>query len=642
MTTNHTNQVRVTVPITVRNSPVSRFNRLPGPRTPFGRAVILLAMIVTVLAGADDLRANEALQPVGGIAMHGVPELPDGFAHFPYADPAAPKGGTITYGIQGSFDSVNPFILRGQKVSGLRDAFYGNNVFESLMIRSHDEPFAMYGLIAENVIMPTDRSFIEFILNPKARFSDGMPVTPEDVIFSAEILAKKGRPNYQKYYSRIRSMEKTGENRVRVTFNGEPDRELPLLLSLLPILPKHAINAETFDQTTLTPIIGTGPYLLTKVDQGSGITLTRDPNYWAKDLPVKRGLDNFDEIRFVYYRESKTLFEAFKKGLVDVYFDSDPNNWSAAYEGRALNEGRIIQSTFETGLSSGVRGYAFNTRRAPLSDIRVRKALSMMFDFKWMNENLFSGGYERTGSFFQNSELSALGVAASGNERALLRPFMAEIDPEVLEGRYQPSKTDGSGRDRAMLRAALTELQSAGYRLKDRVLVDQTGKPLALELLMASGDDQERVALSYSQTLAALGIQLTVRPVDAAQFEERRKTFDFDMLSWNWAGSLSPGNEQYFRWSSPFADQPGSFNFSGVKSKGVDAMIDAMLAAVEKSDYVDAVRALDRLLMSGRYVLPHYHMPRQLVGHSARIGMPQTVSLYGTRPETWWIKEVVQ
>jgi len=606
-------------------------------------SVLILAFFLLPLALAAEAPIHAAgTGPSYGISMHGSPALPADFDHLPYADPNAVKGGTITYGVQGSFDSVNPFILRGQKVAGLRDAFYGDNVYESLLLRSRDEPFTMYGLLAESVYMPDDRSFIEFTLHPKARFSDGVPVSVEDVIFSADLLAKKGRPNYQKYYSRIEKIEKTGERSLRITFTSGTDRELPLLLSLLPILPKHAIDPETFDQTTLTPIIGSGPYIVSDVDQGSSITLTRNPDYWAKDLPIKRGFDNFDKIRITYYREANTLFEAFKKGLIDAYFDSDPNNWQSGYQGRGLDEGRIIQSTFQAGVPTGMYGYAFNTRRAALSDLRVRSALTKLFDFEWMNGNLFSGGYSRTASFFQGSELSALNVPASDHERALLRDYMDEIDPRVLEGTFEQTKTDGSGRDRKVLRKALEMLRSAGYHLENRVMVDRAGEPLELELLLPAGGSQERVALSYAQNLSTLGIQLIVRPVDAAQFEERRKSFDFDMISWSWPGSLSPGNEQYFRWSAPFADQPGSFNFSGVKSPGVDAMIDAMLAATNKQDFIDAVRALDRLLISGYYVLPHYHLGKQLVAHSSRIGMPAKVSLYGVRPETWWIKEAYQ
>ncbi|MEP3266090.1 MAG: extracellular solute-binding protein [Hyphomicrobiales bacterium] len=596
-------------------------------------------MVLSILLLTASLSLATEIKPTHGISMHGLPEHGNNFEHLPYADPDVIKGGTITYGIRGSFDSVNPFILRGQKVAGLRDTFFGNNVYESLMLRSRDEPFTMYGLLAESVYMPEDRSFIEFTMNPKARFSDGNPVTVDDVIFSADLLAQKGRPNYQGYYASIEDIKKTGERKLRITFKKGTDRELPLLISLLPILPKHAIDPETFDQTTLTPLMGSGPYILSDVDQGSSITLTRDPNYWAKDLPVKRGFDNFDEIRFTYYRESNTLFEAFKKGLVDVFFETDPNSWKSNYQSV---QDRIVQSTFMTGVSTGMRGYAYNTRRPPLNDVRVRAALSKLFDFEWLNNNLFSGGFTRTSSFFQSSILSSLNVPASKHERELLKDYMDEINLDVLEGTFSQTKTDGTGRDRTVLRDAIKMLSTAGYQLKDRVMIGPDGKPLELELLLPAGGAAGRIAISYSENLRKLGINLTIRQVDAAQFEERRKSFDFDMILWRWSGSLSPGNEQYFRWSSPFAERQGSFNFSGVKSPGVDAMIDAMLAAREKEHFIDAVRALDRLLISGHYVLPHYHLGKQLVAHSTRIGMPARVSVYGTRPETWWIKKASQ
>lgn len=577
-----------------------------------------------------------------GIAMHGSPALNDGFENLPYANPNAPKGGRIVYAARGSFDSVNPFILKGQKVRGLRDSFLGNNVYESLLFRSRDEPFTLYGLLAESITIPDDRSSIEFHLNPKAKFSDGEQVKPEDVIFTAELLAEKGRPNFKRYYSNAKVIEKTGPHSVKFTFNDGKDRELPLLLALMPILPKHAIDPDTFDQTTLVPIIGTGPYLLTNVEQGEHILLTKNPDYWGKDLPVKKGRDNFDEIRIDYYRDTNALFEAFKKGLVDVYFESDPNNWSDGYGGRGLEEGRIVQSSFESKSARTTSGYAFNTRREPFNNINIRKALTLLFDFEWVNANLFNNGYARTAGFFFGSDLSAYGVPISESELELLKPFMDEIDPSVLDGTFELPKTDGSGRDRQVLREALTIFRDAGYKLDSGKLLDANGNQLSIELLVPGAASANRVANAYRQNLRNLGIDLVIRGVDAAQFEERRKSFDFDMIIWSWSGSLSPGNEQYFRWGGTAADQPGSFNFSGVESKGVDAMIDAMLAARDREQFRNAVRALDRLLMSGFYVLPHYHLPKQLIAHSSRIGIPKRTSLYGVQPTTWWIKDTAQ
>lgn len=600
----------------------------PDWLSPFVFIAACLALIYPVV-GAD-------LKPVHGISMHGAPALSVDFNHLPYANPEAPKGGKITYGVRGSFDSVNPFILRGQKVGGLRDGFYGNNVYESLLMRSRDEPFTLYGLLAESAIMPEDRSFIEFAINPKAKFSDGHPVTAEDVVFSAKLLAEKGRPNYKKFYAPIKAIDQIDELRLKITFTDEADRELPLLIGLLPILPKHAIDEATFDQTTLTPLLGSGPYLLSEIDQGNSITLTRNPDYWANDLPVKRGFHNFDTIEITYFRDGNALFEAFKKGLVDVYFESSPENWKKAYGGRALAEGRIKQTEVIPKSASGMRGYAFNTRRSHLGNIKIREALTMLFDFEWMNANLFDNGYIRTESFFDGSDLSSIGVPASDNEKKLLQDYMDRIKPSVFDGTFHQTKSDGTGRDRTLLREALGLFRSEGFTLKDRTMLDPTGKPFEIELLLPAGTSHERIALSYADNLRRLGIKLIMRSVDAAQFEERRKSFDFDMIAWRWNGSLSPGNEQYFRWSSPFADQPGSFNFSGVKNPGVDAMIDALLAARERGEFVDAVRALDRLLISGFYVLPHYHLGKQLVAQSSHIQMPSYTALYGTRPATWW------
>lgn len=625
--TNHSINVAIIVPKVVRLVKLVRHS-----------SVGVLAVLLAMLLGLQYSWANDA-QPTHGISMHGEPALAADFSHLPYANLDAPKGGKLTFGVRGSFDSVNPFILRGQKVGALRDGFYGNNVYESLLMRSRDEPFTMYGLLAQSVITPDDRSYIEFILNPKATFSDGHPVTADDVIFSAKILAEKGRPNYQNYYSKIKSLDKIDDRTVRMVFNDEADRELPLLLGLLPILPEHAIDKETFDKTTLTPILGSGPYILSQVDQGTSITLTRDPDYWANDLPIKQGLHNFETIELTYFRDKNALFEAFKKGIIDVFFESNPDDWKSAYGGGALAEGRIKQKEVTPRSSTGLRGYAFNTRRPNFKSIKIREALTMLFDFEWMNSNLFNKGFQRTESFFHGSNLSSNGVPASAHEKELLKDHIDLIRPDILDGTFRQAQSDGSGRDRTILRKALGLFREEGYTLKNRIMVDAQGNPFEIELLLPGGSSQERIALSYAANLRNLGINLIIRNVDAAQFEERRKNFDFDMISWRWNGSLSPGNEQYFRWSSPFADRKGSYNFSGVQNAGVDAMIDELLKARKREDFVDAVRALDRLLVSGFYVLPHYHLGNQLIALSSHIHMPDYSALYGTRPATWWAEK---
>ncbi|MEM8794813.1 MAG: extracellular solute-binding protein [Pseudomonadota bacterium] len=602
------------------------------------RHIATAAGFLAVLSFTTAVEAASVEQTQHGIAMHGKPALSNGFSHLPYANPDAPKGGRITYSALGSFDSVNPFILKGQKVRGLRDPFLGHNVYESLLFRSRDEPFTLYGLLAESLEVPDDRSSITFHLNKKARFSDGAPVTADDVIFSVELLAEKGRPNYRRYYGSVERVEKLGDHSVRFLFKSGTDRELALLLGLMPILPKHAVDAETFDQTTLDPFIGSGPYVVSEVEQGSHILLTKDPDYWAKDLPVKRGFDNFDEIRIDYYRDGNALFEAFKKGLVDVYFEGDPTRWKTGYDGRAIEDGRIVQSEFFDRSPKSVRGYAFNTRRAPLNDVRVRQALSMLFDFEWINANLFSDGFTRTESFFQGSELSAIGRPASDWEREF-KPLSPASDAAVFDGSWRATVTDGSGRDRTVLRAALNLLREAGFALSDGVLIGPDGSPLSIELLYSGTGAATRLGSAYQETLRLLGVELVLRSVDAAQFEERRKSYDFDLIAWTWGGTLSPGNEQYFRWGSTLADEPGSFNLAGVKDEGVDQAITTLVAAKERERFVDAARLLDRYLISGHYVLFHYHLDRQLVAHDVSVGMPDEAPLYGVQPSTWWKKD---
>ncbi len=604
-----------------------------------GRPMRILAAAMLALLAAAPAPAVRAA-PMHGIAMHGDPALPAGFDHLPYVNPDAPKGGRVTYGVIGTFDSLNPFIVQGATTTarGIWDASFGNNVFESLLVRSRDEPFTLYGLLAESVETPDDRSWVEFTLDARAKFSDGEPVTPEDVIFTLELLRDKGRPNYRSWYDKITKVEKTGDRTVRITFNDEADRELPLLIGLMPILPKHAIDVDTFDRTTLKPMIGSGPYLIAEVKAPGSILFRRNPDYWGKDLPVKRGFDNYDEIRIDYYRDSNAMFEAFKKGLYDVNPEGDPSTWSSGYDFPAVRDGRVVKESFVNGTPKGMAGFAFNIRRPVFADIRVRRALAMLFDFEWVNSNLYFGAYKRMGSYFQDSELSALGVPASDKERALLAPYPDAIAPDVMDGTYAPTVSDGSGSDRKVMRAALSLLGEAGYKLEGNRLVNtETGQQLAFEL-MATTRETERLGLAYGRTLGRLGIVLNVRSVDAAQYQKRVATFDFDMIQTSWAASLSPGNEQSFRWSSELADVEGSFNYVGVRNPAADAMINALLTAREHDDFVAAVRALDRVLISGAYVVPLFYLPEQWIARWTRVEHPQVQSLYGPTLSTWWVK----
>ncbi|MBA3518431.1 MAG: ABC transporter substrate-binding protein [Rhizobiales bacterium] len=569
--------------------------------------------------------------------MHGEPALPANFAHLPYANPDAPKGGRITYANVGTFDSMNPFIVMGTSPRGLWDETYGRNVWESLLTRNRAEPFSLYGLLAGSVDVAPDRSWVEFQIRPEAKFADGEPVKPEDVIFTVELLRERGRPPTRPLLRRaVERVEKVGERGVRFTFNGGGDRELPMLIGLMVILPKHAIDPATFDKTTLTPPLGSGAYRVEQVDAGRSVTLKRREDYWGKDLPIKRGLDNYDEIRVEYFRDAGSYFEAFKKGLFDVLPESDPARWATKYDFPAIQEGRVALETFPTATPKPMVGFVYNTRRPAFADPKVREALTYCLDFEWLNRALYSGLYQRSGSYFQGSELSALGQPAGEAERALLAPYAASVRPEVMDGSYRPPVSDGSGTDRANLRKGFELLTSAGYERRGGVLVNaQTGETLTFEMLVRD-QEEENLALAYQRTCALIGAQVSVRRVEAQQYELRIKSFDFDMIRFAYPSSLSPGGEQLNRWSSQAAENQGSFNFSGAHDPAIDAMIAALLAATSREDFVAAVRALDRVLISGFYLVPLFHAPEDWWARWTRIEHPATPSLYGAEPTSWW------
>ena len=587
--------------------------------------------ICSVLAIAVGLGLSPALvaEPVHGLAMHGQPKYPQGFSHFPYVNPNAPKGGRLALGVLGSFDSLNPFIIRGLSASGLREY-----VFESLLARSGDEPFTLYGLIAESIELPPDRAWVTFHLRPEARFADGRPITPDDVLFSQAILKEKGWPYHRSHYGKVAKAEKIGERSVRFTFEAAGDREVPLLLGLMPILPRHRLDAEGFDRTTLEPPLGSGPYSVARVDAGRSITYRRNPDWWARDLPVMRGRFNFDEVRVEYFRDASSLFEAFKAGEIDARPEDDPGRWVEGYAFAAVNDGRVIKREFVTELPSGMSALVFNTRRPAFKDPRVRRAFILLFDGEWMNRNLFSGLFKRTESFFERSYLSSHGRPVDARERALLAPFPGLVKPEVLEGTYRLPATEGSGDNRANLQAAHKLLTDAGYEQKAGQLV-KAGRRLSIEFL-AQTRAQERLMLSFASTLGKLGIELRVRQVDSAQYNARLKSFDFDMVQWTWSASLSPGNEQVNRWSSRAADIEGSLNLAGVKNLAADAMIEALLQADSEEDFTAAVRAFDRVLISGDYAIPLFHLPKVWVAHWSHLKFPATLPFAGFDVDTWW------
>lgn len=590
--------------------------------------------ILVLLACALVAPTISAAEPRHAIAMHGEPALPPDFAHFTYANPDAPKGGTMNYAVQGTFDSLNPFIIQGSGARGVLDLTFGNNVFESLMLRSFDEPFTLYPLIARTIETDDERTFVEFTLDERARFSDGQPVRPEDVIFTFDLLSDKGFPRYATTVSKIAAMEKVGTHGVRFTF-GEGDRELPLIIGLMPVLPEHATDAENFQKSTLRPMVGSGPYLIDSVRPGELLTLRRNPDYWARDIPSKRGFDNYDTIRLNYFRDENALFEAFKKGIVDIQVENSSGRWTNEYDFPAVTSGSVVKETFLSGLPSGMYGFVMNTRRPIFQNREVRAALAGMFDFEWANQNLFSGVYTRTKSFFDGSDLSSHGVPASDAENALLAPFPDAVLPEILDGSWSPPMSDGTGRDRTFLKRGFDALKAAGYEMKGGHMTGLDGAPLAFEIMLRAKGGED-LALAWQRTLARLGITATLRSVDAAQYQQRLLTRDYDVILQAYPSSLSPGVEQIGRWGSASRDASGSWNYAGVADPAVDALIEAMLQARERGEFVDAVRALDRVLLSGAYVAPLYHQRGQWVARWKHIEHTGMTPLYGTQFPTWW------
>jgi peptide/nickel transport system substrate-binding protein len=569
------------------------------------------------------------------IAMQGDPAWHPDFTAPTYANPAARKGGQLTHGVLGTFDSLNHLIVKGLAAANIR-----SYTIESLLARGYDEPFTLYGLLADGIETDDTRTYVTFSINPAARFADGRPVTPDDVIFSWELLRDKGRPNYRTYYIKAAKAERIGERSVRFDLSGSDDRELPLILGLMPILAKHAINPDTFEDTTFKPLLGSGPYSIVAVKPGESVTFERNPDYWGRDLPINRGLWNFEQIKFDYYRDGNTHFEAFKKGNYDVRLETDPARWQAAYDFPAMRDGRVVKEEFDYGLPKGMSGLVFNTRRPVFSDTRMREAVLQLFDFEWLNRTYFFNLYKRTASYFDASELSAHGVAANARELELLKPYPGAVRADILAGQWAPPVTDGSGADRNGLRRAFELFKQAGYELKGTDLVNRTtGRPFGFEILTTTRD-QERLALAFVRNLKRAGIHAQVRSIDATQFERRRIAFDFDMMEYRWEQSLSPGNEQSFYWGSAAAGQQGSRNYMGVKSPAVDAMIAEMLSARTREAFVAACRALDRLLLSGFYVVPLYFPPKQWVARWKRIEHPSRTSLFGYLPETWWLGDV--
>ncbi len=576
-------------------------------------------------------------EPAHGIAMHGAPALPQDFTHLPYANPDAPKRGRLVVGAQGAFDSLNPFNLKaGSTAQGLN-----GNIFQSLMARNLNEPFALYGQIARTIETNDDRSQVTFRLDPRARFSDGTQITAQDVRFTFDLLKAKGRPQYRSAFSLVRSLETPDDETVRYDLTGGDDLELPLILALMPVLSQKHTDVERFSETSLAIPVGSGPYVIAAMEPGQSLTLKRNPDYWAKDLPTSKGLYNFDEVRIEYFRDATALYEAFKAGLVDYRDETNPSRWRNGYDFPAIRDGRMKIERGALGLPKGLQGFAFNTRRAFFGDVRVREALGYMFDFEWVNANLFGGLYTRTKSFFDDSELASAGRPASTRERELLARWPGAVRSDILEGAWAPPVHDGTGRDRETARKALGLLGQAGYVVRDGALRNKsTGAPFSFEIMV--GDrSQERLAMNFAGSLARIGVDARVRLVDEVQYQRRRQKFDFDMMIGTWVASASPGNEQRSRWGSASADQEASFNLAGARSPAIDGLISEMLAARSHEDFTATVRAYDRVLLSGFYVIPLFHASEQWFAYSAKLAHPSQTPryaphLFGFTLDAWW------
>ena len=568
--------------------------------------------------------------PAHGIALHGQLKYGPDFPHFDYVNPNAPKGGEARFAAIGSFDTFNPFNIKGESAAGI------GQLFETLLASSADEPFSEYGLIAESVDVPDDRGSVTFTIRPIAKFHDGSSMTADDVIFSFETLKSKGAPSYRFYYANVARIEKLNERQVKFTFLPGENRELPLILGQMPILSKKYWQDRDFTATTLEIPVGSGPYRIGQFEPGRFIVYQRDANYWGKDLPATRGLHNIDRLRYDYYRDVTVALEAFKAGAYDLRMENVAKQWATGYDSPALTNGLVNKETFQHQLPSGMQGFAFNLRRPLFQDARVRQALAYAFDFVWSNRNLFFGQYQRTRSYVDNSELAARGLP-SPEELALLEPLRKELPPEVFTAAYEPPTANDDSQLRANFQKALQLLQEAGWVFRDRKLVNaKTGEPFRFELLIAE-PTWERIALPFARNLERLGIEMTVRSVDSAQYENRERSFDFDMIVNVWGQSLSPGNEQREFWSSAAADQPGSRNVSGLKNPAVDRLVDQVIAAPDRASLVTRVRVLDRALQWNYLVIPHWHLSYARIAFWDKFGYPATTPMQGVQLDAWWI-----
>lgn len=587
-----------------------------------------LALLVVALA----LPARAEPRPVHALAMLSQPKYGPDFTHFDYVNPDAPKGGTLVQGAEGTFDSFNPYILKGLPAAG------SSLPFDTLTVQSLDEPSSEYGLVAETILVPEDRSWVEFAIRPQARWHDGRPITPEDVVFTFETLMSKGHPRYRAYYANVARAEKTGERQVRFTFDGSGvNRELPQIVGQLPVLPKHYFEKVEFDRNTLQPPLGSGPYRVKSFDAGRSVTYERVKDYWGQDLPVNRGRNNYDVVRYEYFRDIDVLLEGFKAGQFDIRFENSASRWATRYIGPAVEKGLIKLEKLAITPPARMQGWVFNLRRARFQDRRVRHALSYAFDWEWTRKTLTYNQYERIRSYFHGEpKLMATGLPGP-EELKLLEPFRDQVPPEVFTQAYEPPKTDGSGNNRENLRKGLALFREAGWAVKDGVMTHAaTGERMEFEILSNSPAD-ERVTTPFIQNLERLGVRARLRVVDPAQYQRRTEAFDFDVIIDLWPQSSSPGNEQREFWGSAAADIPGSSNTVGIKNPVVDALVERIIRAETREALEVACRALDRVLLWNYYVLPQFTDDGYKLAYWDKLGFPKVLPTEAPDIFSWWI-----
>ncbi len=590
------------------------------------RTTRAFALAATFLLG---LAPNALLaEPVHGIALYGEPKYKPGFTHFDYVNPNAPKGGEVRQAVLGGFDSLNPFILKGTVAAG------AGLLFDTLTIASDDEPFTRYGLLAETMAIAADRAAITFTLRAEAKFHDGTPVTAQDVAFSYKMLKEKGSPHYRSYFSDVTAVETPDTRTVVFRFKDGTNRELPLIIGEFPVFSAAFYANRPFDQASLEPPLGSGPYQVKAVDANRSITYQRSPNYWAADLPPQKGHHNFDLIRYDYYRDDGVALEALMAGDLTLRLEQSSSRWATAYDKPPVRQGLIQRTEISDTSPRGMQGWVFNTRRPIFADRQVRAALAYAFDFEWTNKTLSDGQLIRTVSYFDNSELRARGLP-TGDELALLEPFRGKIPDEVFTAEYFPPKTDGSGNIRDNLRTALRMLREAGWTVKDNKLVNGQGQPLAFEILI-DNPVFERTTLPFIKNLEQLGVTATLRLVDVAQYQKRIEAYDFDMMIGIFPQSISPGNEQRDFFSAAAADIPGGRNLPGIKDPAVDALIEQVIYAPSRAALVTRVRALDRLLRWGHYVIPQFHGRTTRYAHWDFYGRTGVETLQRETFDRWW------